>query len=248
VTPVSCASAGARRPAAFPDWRYSPNIGGHPHVYELENRAMDEAGHVLDAMRGLADWHGSAVVDLGCGTGYWLPRYARTAARVIGVEPDPGLRAAAAQRVRAEPAVHVLPGSAEHPGLPARSADLVHARFAYFFPPGCGAGLTEVLRLLRPGGTLVAVDYDYRWGEFASLLAAGSAVPPRHAAARAERWWRERGAAERRVRSHLRFASRADLEAVLRIEVPGQVAADWLERNPAATGLTCGYTLFAISV
>ncbi len=25
---------------AFPDWRFAPNIGGHPDIYEIENRAL----------------------------------------------------------------------------------------------------------------------------------------------------------------------------------------------------------------
>ena len=56
--------------------------------------------------------------------------------------------------------VEVVAASAEHLGLPSCSADVVHARFAYFFPPGGDAGLTEVLRVMRPGGGLVAVDND----------------------------------------------------------------------------------------
>ena len=77
----------------FPDYRFAPNIGGHPDVYEIENRALDRAGHVLDAMRALAPWAGKTIVDLGCGTGFWLPGYAGQAARVIGIEPDPAVRA-----------------------------------------------------------------------------------------------------------------------------------------------------------
>ena len=65
----------------FPDWRFAPNIGGHPASYELENRAVDQAGHVLAAMRALAPWAGQTIADLGCGTGYWLARYAGEAAR-----------------------------------------------------------------------------------------------------------------------------------------------------------------------
>lgn len=33
------------------------------------------------------------------------------------------------------------------------SVDVVHARFAYFWPPGCQAGLGEVLRMLTPAGS-----------------------------------------------------------------------------------------------
>jgi SAM-dependent methyltransferase len=253
---------------AFPDWRYAPNITGHPEVYETENRALDQAGHVLDALWALAPWTGKTVVDLGCGTGYWLGRYAEQAGRVIGIEPAAGLRAQA-QRAAAElagggqlcrpggatplspadlrPEVAVRAGSAERTGLPDACADVVHARFAYFFPPGTDAGLTEALRVLRPGGQLIVVDNDYRWGEFSRLLAAGMTRPPGQVAAEVDDWWRARGATRHPVRSELTFASRADLAAVLHIELPAPVARSWLARHPLATGLTYGYVLFRVT-
>ena len=238
--------------AAFPDWRYAPNITGHPRVYETENRALDQAGHVLDALWRLAPWAGKTVVDLGCGTGFWLARYAEQAGRVVGVEPAAGLRARA-ERAAAElagpgrPAVEVRAGSAEHTGLPGGCADVMHARFAYFFPPGTDAGLTEAMRVLRPGGQLIAVDNDYRWGEFSALLAAGMTRPPGQVAAEVDDWWRARGATRHEVRSELSFATRADLAAVLHIELPAEVARGWLARNPLATGLTYGYVLFRVA-
>jgi SAM-dependent methyltransferase len=232
---------------ALPDFRFAPNIGGHPDIYEIENRALDQSGHVLDAMRALAPWAGKTIVDLGCGTGFWLPRYTPEADRVIGIEPDPAVRARAEQRARDLPGTEVRAGSAEHTGLPDRSVDVVHARFAYFFPPGTDSGLTEVLRVLRPGGTLIMVDNDYRWGEFAGLLAAASSRPTRDVAADVDEWWRARGATRHEVRSDWRFARRADLAAVLGIEFPERVARDWLARHPAAAGLTYGYVLFAVT-
>ncbi len=230
----------------FPDWRFAPNIGGHPDRYELENRALDEAGHVLTAMRTVAPWAGRTVVDLGCGTGYWLGRYSAEAARVIGIEPDPALRSAARRAAGSLPGTEVLAGSAEHLPLADHSVDVVHARFAYFFPPGADAGLAEVLGVLRPGGHLVVVDNDYRWGEFSRLLAASAARPPLSTATAVDAWWRDRGATRREVHSRLDFTSRADLSAVLHIEFPAEIARSWLRRNPAATGLSYGYVLFAV--
>jgi SAM-dependent methyltransferase len=232
----------------FSDFRFAPNIGGHADVYEIENRAFLQAGHVLAAMQTLAPWAGRTIVDLGCGTGFWLEAYAGEAGHVIGVEPDPSLHAMAARRVGAQCAasrVEVLAGSAEHIPLDDHSVDVVHARFAYFFPPGTDAGLTEVLRVLRPGGRLVVVDNDYRWGEFAGLLAGSAVNPPLETAASTDKWWADRGATRHEVRSELRFQSRPDLEAVLRIEFPAEVADAWLGGHPAATGLTYGYVLFA---
>ena len=236
---------GAAHPE-FPDWRFAPNIGGHPDQYEIENRALDQAGHVLTAMAAIAPWAGGTIVDVGCGTGYWLARYAEAARTVIGIEPDAALRAAASRSAVALRRATVLAGSAEHMPLADHSVDVVHARFAYFFPPGTDAGLTEVLRVLRPGGHLVAVDNDYRWGEFSRLLAASASRPPLSTAAAVDGWWRERGATRHEVRSRLEFASRADLSAVLHIEFPAEVARAWLRRHPAATGLSYGYVLFAL--
>lgn len=257
--PAAAAAAATRAAPApatpFPDYRFAPNIGAHRASYEIENRAVDQAGHVLSAIRSLAPWAGRTIIDLGCGTGFWLPRYAE-ATRVIGVEPDPSLREAAAVRVAragslsgpsGRSRVEVLAGSAEHIPLPDGSADVVHARFAYFFPPGTDAGLVEVLRVLRPGGHLVVVDNDYRWGEFAGLLAASATRSPSRTAAEVDTWWRARTARRYEVRTQLRFASRAELSAVLRIEFPAAVAEDWLRRNPVALGLTYGFVLFAVA-
>jgi ubiquinone/menaquinone biosynthesis C-methylase UbiE len=242
---ISDTRAAAR--TAFPDWRFAPNQGGNPDLYEIENRAIDPGGHVLAAMRRLAPWNGRTLLDLGCGTGFWLPGYASEAGRVIGVEPDPVPRAKAAERIRDLPRAEVLPGSAEHLPLADRSVDVVHARFAYFLDPGGDAGLAEVMRVLTPGGSLIAVDNDYRWGQFAGLLAAASKKPPRQTADAIDGWWRQRGATRHEVRSQWRFANRADLAAVLSIEVPAPVARAWLARNPAATGLSYGYALFAVT-
>jgi len=247
--PPGSQQAGGRAAArtAFPDWRFAPNQGGNPDVYEIENRGIDPDGHVLAAMRRLAPWNGRTVLDLGCGAGFWLPAYAREARRVVGVEPDPALRAKAAARVGDLPDVAVLPGSAEHLPLADRSVDVAHARFAYFLDPGGDAGLAEVMRVLVPGGSLVVVDNDYRWGQFAGLLAAASKEPPPQTADAIDGWWRQRGATRHEVRSRWQFASRADLVAVLNIEVPATVARAWLARNPAATGLSYGYVLFAVA-
>ena len=226
----------------FGDFRRAPNLASRPDVYELENRGSDPDRSVLGAMRALAPWAGRTLVDLGCGSGYWLPGYASDAAVVIGVEPDPALLRLAARR---DTRAAVVPGSAEHLPLADSSADVVHARFAYFWPPGCDRGLAEVLRVLRPGGTLVVVDNDQRAGQFAELLrAAGNAA--QGSADVTDAWWAERGARRVAVMSRWQFGSRADLEAVLRLEFPAEVAGAWLERHPDSLGLTYGYVLFAV--
>jgi SAM-dependent methyltransferase len=231
------------RAAQLPDFKPAPNQGGHVELYEIENRAFDPDGHVLAAMRARAPWAGRTLLDLGCGSGYWLPGYADEAAEVIGVEPDPRLLPLAAGR---DPRARVLQGSAEHIPLADESADVVHARFAYFFPPGCEAGLAEVMRVLRPGGTLVVVGNDLRAGQFAEFVRAaeGALVPA--GGPETDAWWAARGADRTTVRSEWRFQNRADLEAVLRMEFPRQVADPWLGAHPGALSLAYSYVLFAL--
>jgi ubiquinone/menaquinone biosynthesis C-methylase UbiE len=227
---------------AFPDFQAAPNQGARPDLYELENEALDPDGLVLAAMRELAPWAGRTLVDLGCGSGYWLTGYAAEAAAVIGVEPDPALVPLAAAR---DPRVRVLPGSAEHLPLGDASADVVHARFAYFWAPHCAAGLAEVRRVLKPGGALVVVDNDHRAGEFAGLLRAAAEAGQGYGdnADVTDAWWADRGATRTEVMSRWQFRTREDFEAVLRLEFP-EVAGRWLADHPGATGLSYGYVLF----
>ena len=93
-------------PGAVP----SPNIWHHTATYETENHAVDPDGRLWSAMRGLADWTGRTVLDLGCGTGFHLPRFAEDAAGVIGVEPHPDLLALARRRTRSLPHVTLHAG------------------------------------------------------------------------------------------------------------------------------------------
>ena len=231
----------------FADWMPAPNIRDAPDLYELENHAIDPDGILLDAMRALAPWAARSLVDLGCGTGYWLPGYAAEARSVIGIEPDPDLRAIAAQRVAGIGNATVAAGSAEHLDLPDASIDVVHARFAYFFGPGAEAGLREVRRVLRPGGALVVVDNDYANGEFAEILRVATEGNAQFDPTLTDRWWRALGARRVEVRSQWRFPSRADLVAVLGNEFRDGAAADWLGRNPQRTWLSYGYALFVTS-
>jgi SAM-dependent methyltransferase len=232
----------------FGDYQPAPNQGARPDIYEIENRAVDPDGLVLDAMRELAPWAGKTLIDLGCGSGYWLPGYADEAAAVIGIEPDPGLMPLAAAR---DSRVRVLPGSAEHIPLDDASVDVVHARFAYFWPPNCSAGLAEVMRVLRPGGSLVVVDNDQRAGEFAGLLRSAAYFSSANIT---DAWWAKQGASRTEVLSRWEFGSRSDFEAVLRLEFPGPVAggaaglvADtWLTAHPDVLGLSYGYVLFGM--
>lgn len=118
------------------DFVRAPNQADDPGLYEVENAAIDPNGVLAAALRSAPPWDGRDVLDLGCGSGYWLSSYKQRARSVLGVEPDRSLLPLAAAR---EASRQVLHGSAEHIPLPDAAVDVVHARFAYFFPPDCDA-------------------------------------------------------------------------------------------------------------
>lgn len=205
--------------------RPSPNIWHHTATYEIENRAVDPDGSLAAAMRGVDDWAGRTVLDVGCGTGFHLPWFAETAATVIGVEPHGDLVALARRRTRRLPNVTVHQGTAQALPVPDASVDVVHARWAYFFGPGCEPGLAELDRVVRRGGTAYVIDNDPTRSTFGSWFRRGYPdVDPETV----ERFWSVRGWTRVPVDLRWSFSSRADLEAVVRIEFTREVADEVL--------------------
>ena len=216
----------------------SPNIWDTPDVYELENLAADRAGVIDTAIDTLHPLDGSDLLDLGCGTGFHLPRFATRGARVVGVEPHLPLVTLAGQRLAAAgSAARVLAGDAE--AIPFRddSVDVVHARWAYFFGAGCEPGLSEVARVLRPGGTACFVDNDATRSTFGSWFRRAY---PAYDSVAVQRFWDRQGFTTEHLTMTWTFDRREDLEAVTRIELPPGPAADVLA---AHDGLTVDYAV-----
>jgi SAM-dependent methyltransferase len=210
----------------------SPNIWNWPEVYERENQAVDADGALWAALADRVDWSGTDVVDVGCGDGFHLPRFAERARSVVGVEPYPPLVIRARHRVRGQPHVQVLAGCAGRLPLPDSSADLVHARVAYFFGPGCEPGLAEASRVLRPGGTLVVIDLDGTHAPYGEWLCTAA---PRYRPVAVEAFFAAQGFDCQRVDTVWRFDDRRDLEDALRIEFTPEVAARAITQSPGLT-------------
>ncbi len=212
--------------------RPSPNIWHHTATYEIENRAVDPDGALDAAMLevlGTGGWTGRVVLDVGCGTGFHLPRFAAAgSAEVIGVEPHPDLAAIARRRTRRLPAVTVHTGTAQALPVPDGSVDVAHARWAYFFGPGCEPGLAELDRVLRRGGTALVVDNDPTRSTFGGWFRRGF---PEVDPVAVERFWSTRGWQRTPVSMRWAFGSRADLEAVVGIELPTAVAEQVLAEH-----------------
>jgi len=224
-----------------PGVRRSPNIWDTPAVYEIENLGADRAGLIAAAMQQHADHAGRTVLDIGCGTGFHLPWFAGTAAQVIGVEPHPPLVAIARRRTRRLTNVTVHEGSATDLPVDDASIDVAHARWAYFFGPGCEPGLAELDRVMRPGGTAFVIDNDPTTSRFGGWFRRGF---PDIDPVAVENFWTGIGWQRERLGIAWQFDSRDDFEAVVRIELPTAVAEEVLVEHPDATGVDYAINLW----
>ncbi len=105
------------------------------------------------------------VVDLGAGTGLTTLAWMSRAKRVTGIEPNDDMRRQAEARLAAVPdegrsGARFIAATAEHTGLPNACADIVTASQAFHWMEPV-ATLSEVARILRPGGVFAAYDYDW---------------------------------------------------------------------------------------
>ncbi|MEO9200755.1 MAG: class I SAM-dependent methyltransferase [Antricoccus sp.] len=206
----------------------SPNIWDHPAIYELENRAVDPDGRLWAAMRDRHDWISQAVLDIGCGTGYYLPKFAADAAEVIGVEPHPPLLRGAQCRIASSRQIRVLPGTAQKLPVPDASIDVAHARWSYFFGPGCEPGLAELNRVMRRGGTAFIIDNDLTRSTFGRWCRR--AWPSSHPT-RVEAFFSSHGWSRTSIDMGWRFSSRQELESVVRIEFTPNFAAQFIAEH-----------------
>lgn len=95
------------------------------------------------------------VVEVGAGNGLNFGHYPTTVAKVTAIEPEPFLRRRA-QQAAADVAVDIalLDGSADRIPLADRSVDAGVASLVLCSVPDQSTALTELRRVIRPGGEL----------------------------------------------------------------------------------------------
>jgi SAM-dependent methyltransferase len=106
---------------------------------------------------------GLRVLDVGCGPGALLGELVRRVgeASAVGVEPSDAFAAAARAR---HPGVAVEIGTAEELPFPGDSFDAALAQLVVHFMSDPVAGLADMARVTRPGGTVAACVWDHAGG------------------------------------------------------------------------------------
>jgi len=137
---------------------YLADVFATPDMRAIAARAMDL----------LALVPGSAVLEVGCGTGVFLPLLARAvgpAGRVVGLDHAATFVEEARRRVAADglaATVTVEEGDAYHLPFPDATFDAAHCERVLMHLGDPTAVLREMRRVVRPGGRIVAVEPD--WG------------------------------------------------------------------------------------
>jgi len=103
---------------------------------------------------------GDCVLDVGCGPGALAGELVRRlgAARVAAVDPSPPFAAACRERL---PGVRVEEAPAERLPFADAAFDRVLSQLVLTFLTDARAGVAEMVRVTRPGGTVGAAVWDY---------------------------------------------------------------------------------------
>lgn len=117
------------------------------------------------ALRHLSLSRGETVIDLGCGPGTDLRRYAEAVGsdgRVVGVDIDETALMHARERTTDLPQVQVWSADIRALDLASGSVDAVHTDRVLQHVPDPSTALAEATRILKPGGRAVFAEPDWR--------------------------------------------------------------------------------------
>lgn len=129
----------------------------------LYDRVMSSAERAC-----LVDWRadllhglGGEVLEIGAGTGANLPHYPAAVTRLVATEPDLHMLEKLRARVRTggRPTPQLVAATSDDLPFPDASFDAVVTTLVLCSVPDPTRTLTELRRVLRPGGTLVYLEH-----------------------------------------------------------------------------------------
>ena len=149
-----------------------------PSFLQLENLTVVPAAHLLRHSRVAA---GQRVLDVACGTGVVAVTAARHGCRVTGLDLTPELLERARENAAiAGVTIDFHEGDVE--ALPFGDAqfDAVLSQFGHMFAPRPEVAVAEMLRVLKPGGTLAFSTWppEMGCGRRFEIMATYAPAPP----------------------------------------------------------------------
>jgi SAM-dependent methyltransferase len=127
---------------------------------DLDQYHFEKLHHLLRLVR-FEDYRGKRVLDVGCGAGTDLVRFARAGAHVSGVDLSAAAVALARQNVAHQGLeADLREADGEHLPYEDDTFDLVFAHGVVQYTPGDTALVQECRRVLRPGGEAIIQVYN----------------------------------------------------------------------------------------
>jgi SAM-dependent methyltransferase len=164
-----------------------------PALLRRVSDAFDPDRRVLEALERIIPLSGRRIADVGTGIGHYPMLLARRTGRTYGIESDPALLAEARRRAANahQPNIRIVEGDLRK--LPLRDGAVDIVLTSGIEPDDAAAPLiSEALRVLRPGGRLVAIGY-YGRDDVAALLEPEVVAHAREATQRRSGWWLRNG-------------------------------------------------------
>jgi SAM-dependent methyltransferase len=175
-------------PAILPPWT-DADAGLHARL----TAAIDPDRKVLAALDRIIPLSGKRIADVGTGIGHYPMLLARRTGRTYGIETDPELLAEARRRAAEahQPNIRIVEGSPT--ALPLRDGAVDIVLTAGISPDESSLpAITEALRVIRPGGRLIAIGY-YGRDDMAQLLEPEVVAASMEATRRRTGWWLRNG-------------------------------------------------------
>ncbi len=128
-------------------------------MYDTIGRSSETAG-MSDQRHQLLAQATGATIEVGAGTGLNLPHYSHTVTRLVLVEPDPHMTRRLRRRVATtRPDAEVIDATAARLPFPEDSFDTAVITFVLCSVPDPADALSEIARVLRPGGRLLFAEH-----------------------------------------------------------------------------------------
>jgi SAM-dependent methyltransferase len=136
---------------------------GTPEFFQRTQLARFQNEPFIREFARFEQWRGKKVLEVGCGIGVDHSMFARHGAQIVGIDLTPVGAAITAQRLAYYGvAPRVLVGDSESLPFPDAAFDLVYSWGVIHHTPNTPKAASELLRVVRPGGSVVAMIYNRR--------------------------------------------------------------------------------------
>ena len=201
---------------------------GWAHFAPLEVITTPAAARLVGHARIAA---GQRVLDVACGTGVVAVTAARLGARVTGLDFTPQLLARARENaLLASLEIEWHEGDVEQLPFPDSAFDVVTSQYGHMFAPRPDVAITEMLRVLKPGGTIAFSTWPPELFVGRMFLLISRYLPPPPPGVASPPLWGDPGIVRDRLGTTVRDLS-FDRARIFAPALSARHYCDWMERT-----------------